>query len=152
MTHKIFAGPADQANQKPLLGEAKASAAISPGAIVAVDKVSGEAAPSADTTFAQLAFVAKEIGSHFGATIETPYEIGENVQYIKVRSGEFVYVKADAGTSIAPDTALVVSDTNAGNVKAAALLDGTENVLFYATGKPGETVATDGDLILVYKA
>lgn len=152
-TRKIFAGPADQGHQSPLLGEGKALTSVAPGNLVEVTNAGVSANGQAATVFGKPTYVAKEIGSNYGATIDTAWQADDNLQYIKVRSGEFVWVTADAGIALDAPTALSASSLNVGNVKAAAT-DGTEEIQFNVVNDgfaPGSTVANNGDLILVEK-
>ncbi len=159
MTHKIFAGPADYGNAKPLLGEAVANVDVVTNNILpgnAVTFVAGALGtkPTAKLSDEAATVVAEpkiavEQGSHLGATIDTPIATADElVTYVKVRSGEFVYVRAAAATLIGNDAPIGLDGTGKfSNV----LEDGTQHVMFRSAAEATGAVANDDDLILVYR-
>lgn len=150
MSGKIFLGPADTyAGGHPLLGEGKAYAfapAILPGNIVTFDPGTGELAIGSYISGSEQysPYVAIEQGSGLGATVNTPYAAGELVKFVKVRSGERVRVRAPAGLDISAGNPLTIGADG----RVLGYVDG-DHKFFVATGAYGETVANNGDLIVV---
>lgn len=147
---RIFLGPTDTyAGGHPLLGEGKATTfapAILPGNIVSINANDGTVELNAFTTglIDAPGYIAIEQGSGLGANINTPYVAGEIVKFAKPRSGERYRVRAEIGIDISAGTALTVSNTG----RVTALTAG-DHKFFIATGAPGETTTSTGQLIVV---
>ena len=82
--NKIWLGPADGPNVKPLIVE---------GAVL--DDFSAAA-----TIKGQELIIAREIGAHLGGDISTKATVGDTGQAIALRSGEFAYVRVAASQNI----------------------------------------------------
>ena len=146
---KIWLGPIDNGVNGPLLG--------SPGLVVdaftagelLVRTAAGYAtASAAATVFGAELLIAQEISEGEGGLITTAYTVGDTVEPIVVRSGEFVNVAVAAGNNITTKgTAL--SSNGDGTLKIAvtpATVGATsEQVLFYSN----EIVNTGGAVALV---
>lgn len=144
MTNKIWAGPADGANHKPLTVEGVALAAdILPGNSVAIE-ATGINNSANDGTTASRILIAREVGEQFGATITTPWTNAENMVAISPRSGEFVYVNMAASAAL--DQGAGITDNGAGLFKAAGAGDVAK--LYLAEAKPLTAAAS---LVLAYK-
>lgn len=106
-TNVIWAGPVDGQYKKPLTVEGKALAAdIKPGNSVA-RSASGINNSSNDGTTKSRVLIAREIGPDFSATIDTPWEINNNMIAVSPRSGENVYVNIAASQALSKDDGLV---------------------------------------------
>lgn len=98
--NKIWVGPADGANQKPLIVEGLVVDDFSAGELL-VQTSSGLATASAAATIkAQEVLLAREIGAHLGGDIDTKATVGDTGQAIALRSGEFAYVRMAATQNI----------------------------------------------------
>ena len=133
---KIWLGPLDNGVNGPLLG--------SPGLVVdaftagelLVNTAAGYAtASAAATVFGQECLIAQEISEGEGGTISTAYTVGDTVEPLIVRSGEFANVSVAAGNNITYKGTPLSSNAN-GTFKIA-VTPGTvgatsEQVMFYA--------------------
>lgn len=149
MTHKIFAGPVDTyAGGHPLLGEGIGNdvAPVKPGNIVTFNPGTGLLQLGGWVAGSDLfnPYVAIEKGSGVGADIDTPYENGETIVFVKVRSGERVWVRSDASVDTSRGNGLTIGE----NGRVKGIVEG-ETKFFVATGAFGSTVAVAGTLILV---
>lgn len=158
MTQRIYAGPIDKASHGALLGEGVGVDLIDfpvlPGHLVHQNEF-GTITRGGNTLSTYSTLIAKEKGNHLGATINTPYDKeGELVTYIKVRSGEYVWVRASTGTNVSGGAPLT-ADAETGNVKNTTVA-GEHAFLVCAdleiTGYPPmSTVLNSPTLILAYK-
>ena len=143
---KIWVGPADASNVKPLIVEGLAVDAIKPGSIV--EQVAGglQTLSTAATVFGAECLVALEYGCHTGGTVDVDYSIGDNALAGQARSGEFY--NALVATTLVLTKGIPLSSNADGTLKLAAT-DGTEEILFYSD----ETVTTTAaQLVRVRKA
>lgn len=141
--NKIWAGPVDGANQYPLTVEGTATTEILPGSLV--DQApTGELSASAAlaTVFGKAPLFAREIGEHCGASITTPWAIGDTAAAMQARSGEFVNCRIAAATVLTLGAGL--SSNGDGTLKLAAT-DGTEEVLIHSN--KALTVGASAELV-----
>jgi len=142
---KIWAGPADGANCKPLIVEGLVVDDFAAGELL-VQSASGLATSAlASTVLGQEAIVAHEIGAGIGGTIDTLATVGDTGFGIAVRSGEFVNVRSAIANYTSKGAALT-SNGN-GQVKIAGAAD---DKIFYIDEIINVTVA--GTLIRARKA
>lgn len=133
---KIWVGPADGANDKPLVVEGAAADAILPGALVERTSATALATSTQSATeWNSTTYVALEYGDHVDQDVDTPYVVGETAIAGQARSGEFYNVLVADGNNIAAlDTPL--SSNGDGTLKIAvvpATIGATsEQVLFYS--------------------
>ena len=98
--NKIWLGPADGPNVKPLILEGAVLDDFSAGELV-VQTATGLATASAAATIkGQELIIAREIGAHLGGDISTKATVGDTGQAIALRSGEFAYVRVAASQNI----------------------------------------------------
>lgn len=154
----IYVGPVDK-GYEPLLGEDKCTSVVAeqpkPGDLIRIDATGLAVVVGKDKTgpadFTPV-FVAKEQGSQYGATVETAYTADDFVPYVILRKGDFINVRAKAGTVTTRGTVLgkakQLTAADYGLVSSVAV-DGSEQALFTATGAIGSAVTADGDLIKV---
>lgn len=154
MSNKIYAGPADSGNQSPIIQEAGAEILggndILPGHLVAVNSVGAfQKNLYGAGNLLQQPLVALEQGSNYGATVDTPYSTqGETIKAVRVRSGEFVWVRVQNFTDISKGAGLAF----AGNGKMGNSAGGANSEdLFIATGAVGEQATQEDQLVLVYR-
>ena len=146
---KIWLGPIDNGVNGPLLG--------SPGLVVdaftagelLVNTAAGYAtASAAATVFGAEFLIAQEISEGEGGLITTAYTVGDTVEPIVVRSGEFVNVAVAAGQNITKKGTPLSSNAD-GTLKIAvtpATVGATsEQVLAYSD----EIINTGGAVALV---
>tara|TARA_R110000772_G_scaffold67595_2_gene150096 strand:- start:1364 stop:1804 length:441 start_codon:yes stop_codon:yes gene_type:complete len=108
---KIWAGPADGANCKPLIVEGLIVDNFAAGELL-VQSASGLATTAlASTVLGQECLIAHEIGASIGGTIDTLATVGDTGQAIAVRSGEFVNVRS----AVANYTSKGIALTSNGN-------------------------------------
>jgi hypothetical protein len=135
----IFVGPADDANHKPLLIEGKALAATTPGTVVEEVATGLQANANAATVFGQELLVANKDWIK-SKTVDDDWTINENMEAVKLRSGEFANVLVITGQALVRGTPLALN--GAGLLKIAvtpAVVGATsEQVLCYSD----ETVTT----------
>jgi hypothetical protein len=144
---KIWAGPADGANVKPLIVEGLVVDDYSAGELL-VRSASGLATSAvASTVFDQEVIVAREIGAHRGGDIDTKATVGDTGEGIKLRSGEFANVRVAATQNITT-TGTPLTSNGDGTFKIG--VPGTDDILVYAEEIINVTVA--GTLVLVSKA
>ena len=146
--NKIFVGPADNTQTKPLVVEGKAVDAFLPGTLVKQTATGLATSDVAATVFGTEALLALEIGAHQGGDIATAVTVGDTSLAAAARSGEFFLARVAAGNNItAKGTAL--SSNGDGTLKIAAT-DGTEQALFHSDEV--KNVAGSAALVLVRKA
>ncbi len=146
---KIYLGPIDNGSNGALLG--------SPGLVVdaftagelLVRTATGYAtASAAATVFGAECLIAQEISESEGGLITTPYTVGDTVEPLIVRSGEFVNASVAASQNITRK-GTPLSSNGDGTLKIAvtpATVGATsEQVLFYSD----EIVNTGGAVALV---
>jgi hypothetical protein len=142
---KIWAGPAEGANAKPLLVEGLIVDDFAAGELL-VQSASGLATTAlASTVLGQEALIAQEIPASEGGTIDTLATVGDTGKAIAVRSGEFVNVRSAIANYTSKGTALT-SNGN-GQFKAAGAAD---DKIFYIDEIINVTVA--GTLVRARKA
>lgn len=125
---KIYVGPADGANDKPLNIEGKAIAAIAPGTILKRVATGLDANDVAATVFGQQLIVADKDQMRT-KTVDDNWTINENMVGIALRSGEFANLLVATGQTLIAGDAL--SRNGAGLLKKA-LTDGTEEIVAFA--------------------
>ena len=115
----IYVGPADGANDKPLLVEGLAADGMLPG--IVVENHSGGLRTNAlpATTFGQEMLVANK-NEMQAESIDTPWTINENMNAVKARSGEFLNVIVASGNNILTRGTALSLD-GAGKLKIAVL-------------------------------
>lgn len=145
--NKIWVGPADGANQKPLIVEGLVVDDFSAGELL-VQTASGLAtASAAGTVNGQELLLAREIGANLGGDIDTKATVGDTGQAIALRSGEFAYVRVAASQNITTKGRALASNGD-GTFKLATVA--TDFVMLRAQEIINVTVA--GTLVLVSKA
>lgn len=108
---KIWAGPADGANAKPLIVEGLVVDDFAAGELL-VQSASGLATTAlASTVLGQEVLIAQEIPASEGGDIDTLATVGDTGKAIAVRSGEFVNVRS----AIANYTSKGIALTSNGN-------------------------------------
>ncbi len=143
--NRIWAGPGDYGNQKPLLVEGIAVSALQPGTICAQVAAGLNVSSAAATDALAEVLVVKEIGPHRDKTIADSWDVGDTAEAIRVRSGEFV-------------NAVVASGNNILNKGVALTLNGAGKLAIATTGdavhfRSEEVVNVTADaLVLVVKA
>ena len=144
---KIWVGPADGANCKPLIVEGLAVDAITPGSLV--ERVAGglKTSTKAATVFNSECLAALEYGDHVDRDVDTDYAIGENALAGQARSGELYNMLVAASTVLVKGSALASAGDG---TLALAATDGTEQVLFYSD--EALTVGGSAELVCVRKA
>lgn len=129
----IFAGPADDANHKPLHIEGIATeASIYPGAVLDYAAASAglELMDDAATVFGKPLMVA-DYNFLLQKTVDDAWTVDENMVAISPRSGEFLNVLVVTAQALVRGTALTRSAATPGALVIAAT-DGTEEILCYA--------------------
>lgn len=146
--NKIYQGPIDSG----LNGRLNASPALVvdafvPGTLLEQTASGYQTSTIAATVFDQPLLIAEEIPESEGGTIDTAYTVGDTIEPLALRSGEFAYMLvADAQALTVKKTGL--SSNGDGTLKIA-LTDGTEKILAYSE----EVVTTSGvERVLVSKA
>ena len=91
--------------------------------------------------------MALEIGSNYGADINTDYEAGERVTAGIARSGEFYLVRCNVATLTYVGQPMISAGN--GNLTPATVETGSENILFRANEVINVTVA--GTLVSMVK-
>ena len=117
---KIWAGPADGANCKPLIVEGLVIDDFSAGELL-VQSASGLATTAlAGTVLGQECLIAHEIGAGVGGDIDTKATVGDTGQAIAVRSGEFVNVRSAIANYTSKGTALTSNGDGTFKIAGAA--------------------------------
>lgn len=143
---KIWVGPADGANAKPLIVEGLAVDDFAAGELL-VQSAGGLATSAlASTVLGQEAIIAHEIGASVGGDIDTLATVGDTAQGIAVRSGEFVNIRVAITQNITSKGVALTSNGN-GQFKIAAAAD---DKIFYSDEIINVTVA--GTLVRARKA
>ncbi len=129
--NRIFAGPADGANCKPLLGEGKVAVeSLIPG--LAVTLKDGVVRAALDNNVDYVGAVTKEPASSRGGNVDSTLEVGELVEVIQPRSGDYLNILVDGGENIVEGTAIAASDTTAGLHMAVSSAVGDATARFVA--------------------
>lgn len=128
---KIYLGPIDQSLQGALYAApALVVDAFNAGDLLEQTTSGYQTSSIAATVFDSVTLIAEEIPETEGGNIDTAYTVGDSVEPIILRSGEFAHVRVAANQNITVrNTAL--SSNGDGTLKIA-VTDGTEQVLFYA--------------------
>ena len=108
---KIWVGPADGANAKPLIVEGLIVDDFAAGELLVQSSSGLATSANAGTVLGQDAIIAQEIGAGIGGDIDTLATVGDTGFAIAVRSGEFVNIRM----SIANITSKGVNLTSNGN-------------------------------------
>ncbi len=145
--NKIWVGPADGANVKPLIVEGLVIDDYSPGELIQRTASGLKTSASASTVMGQEVLIAREIGANFGGDIDTKATVGDTGQVIKLRSGEFALVRSAASQNITSKGTALTSNGD-GTFKIAT--PGTDDILVYSEEIINATQA--GTLVLVSKA
>lgn len=125
----IYAGPAESGECQPLTVEGIALDAMLPGTVVSIAATGLQTSAVAATVFGQLLLVADKDELRTRA-IDEARVVGDSMQAIQGRSGEYLNVLVAAGNNITTrGTAL--SRNGAGKLKIA-LTDGTEEIVAYS--------------------
>jgi hypothetical protein len=99
--------------------EARAAAQIRPGEVIAID-ANGNAVPHAAAGVCYAVYVAIQ-GQKLGATVDTPYEIGDLVHYIIPKIGDVCAMLVESAET--PDFDEFMTTTNSGTLKVATSTD-----------------------------
>lgn len=144
---KIWVGPADGANAKPLIVEGLIVDDFAAGELLEQTASGLQTSNNAATVFNSECIVAQEIGAGIGGDIDTLATVGDTGFGIAVRSGEFVNIRSAIANYTSKGVALA---SNGAGLVAIAATDGTEQILFYTDEIVNVTGA--GTLIRVRKA
>lgn len=144
--NKIWVGPADGANAKPLVVEGKAADDFSPGELLVRTATGLATSANASTVLGQEPIIFREIGAHLGADVDTKATVGDNARAVKLRSGEFALVRVAATQNIT-SKGLALTSNGDGTFKLAAAAD---DKIVYSEEIINVTVA--GTLVLVSRA
>lgn len=142
---KIWVGPADGANAKPLIVEGLAVDDFQAGELLVQSATGLATSTNASTVLGQEAIVAHEIGASVGGDIDTLATVGDTAQGIAVRSGEFVNIRMSVA-NITTKGLAITSNAN-GRFKLAGAAD---DKIFYSDEIINVTVA--GTLVRARKA
>jgi len=145
--NKIWVGPADGANQKPLIVEGVVVDAFSAGELLVQTSSGLATASAAGTVNGQELLLAREIGANLGGDIDTLATVGDTGQAIALRSGEFAYVRMANSQNITSKGTALASNGD-GTFKIATVA--TDFVMLRAQEIINVTSA--GTLVLVSKA
>ena len=113
----IFVGPADDANHKPLLVEGKAIASTLPGLVMEEIATGLQINATAATVFGQELLVANKDWIK-SKSVDDAWTINENMEAVKLRSGEFANVIVVDGENIT-SRGVPLSLNGAGKLKIA---------------------------------
>lgn len=151
--NKIWVGPADGANAKPLIVEGLVVDDFSAGELLKQTASGLATSDIAATVFGEECLIAQEIGAGIGGDIDTKATVGDTGFAIAVRSGEFVNVRVATGNNITTK-GVALSSAGDGQLKIAvtpATVGVTsEQVLFFSDEIIN--VAADQTLVRVRKA
>ena len=142
---KIFVGPVDGANPKPLNVEGKAIAAIAPGTTLKQTTTGLDASDIAATVFGQLWLVA-DYDQQRSKSVDDAWVINENMVAIQPRSGELINALVVTGQDLDPGTALA---RNGAGLLVIALTNGTNEIVAYSDE---DVTTTATQLVRVRKA
>ena len=140
---KIYLGPLDNNVNGGLYVEGLAVDAFTPGELLERTSAGLATSNNAATLFGSEYIVAKEISESEGGDISTAYTIGDTAQGVKARSGELLNVMVAISQNI--NTSGKALSSNGDGTLKIAVLDGTEEILFYSE----EIVNTSGGAALV---
>jgi hypothetical protein len=146
---KIYLGPINSGLNGPLLGSpGLVIDAFTAGELLVRTATGYATASAAATVFGAECLIAQEISESEGGLITTPYTVGDSVEPLIVRSGEFVNASVAASQNITRK-GTPLSSNGDGTLKIA-VTPGTvgatsEQVLFYSE----EIVNTGGAVALV---
>lgn len=150
---KIWAGPADGSNAKPLIVEGKAVDDFSAGELLKQTAAGLATSDIAATSFNSECLIAQEIQAGVGGDIDTKATVGDTGYAIAVRSGEFVHIRVATGNNITTK-GTPLSSNGDGQFKIAVVPATvgvtSEQILFYADEIIN--VAADQTLVLARKA
>lgn len=145
---KIWVGPADGANCKPLIVEGLVVDDFAAGELLEQTASGLQTSDNAATVFNSECIVAQEIGASIGGDIDTLATVGDTGFGIVVRSGEFANVRV-ATTQNITTKGTAMSSNGDGTLKIAAT-DDSQQILFYSDEIVNVTVA--GTLVRMRKA
>jgi len=151
--NKIWVGPADGGNAKPLIVEDAVLDDFSAGELLVQSATGLATSTKAGTLFNQEVLLAREIGAHLGGDIDTKATVGDTGQAIRLRSGEFALVRVAATQNIlSKGTGLTSNGDGTFKIAVTPATIGvtSEQVLVFAEEIVNVTVA--GTLVLVSKA
>ncbi|MDB4306042.1 hypothetical protein N9980_00585 [bacterium] len=144
--NKIWVGPADGANAKPLIVEGLAVDAFTPGELIVRDASGLNTSTNASTVLGQECLIAREIGANIGGDVDTAATVGETAYAVKLRSGEFALVRSAATQNITAK-GLALTSNGDGTFKLAGAAD---DKIVYSEEIINVTAA--GTLVLVSRA
>jgi hypothetical protein len=128
--NRIYAGPTDGANKKPLLAEVTNNSGGNLRSGLMVQIVDNTAtSPTGPTNFGLSGAVVKEEPSTRGGGIDDTFANGEKITVILPRSGDYINGFVFSGTTVTKGAAFTA---DAAGFFAPAATDGTENVLYIA--------------------
>lgn len=124
---KIWVGPADGANAKPLIVEGLIVDDFAAGELLVQSATGLATSANAGTVLGQEAIVAQEIGAGIGGDIDTLATVGDTGFGIAVRSGEFANIRMAVANITSKGVALTSNGNGQFKIAGAA-----DDKIFYS--------------------